>query len=142
MGLVLIGAGLFVLANPVWVADRVGAYVTPPPTPGSNLTGSGYSEGYFQYLIWGSGLTMIGSGGAILRSAFTTSFAGARGGGLVGQGMAETDLLDEYMERAMSSSARTVRPPPAKEVVRIKCRNCGSLEVEDATYCRKCGQPL
>jgi hypothetical protein len=142
MGLVLIGGGLFVLANSVWVADQVGAYVSPPPTPGSNLTGSGYSEGYFQYLIWGFGLTMIGSGGAIVRSGFMSSFAGMRSSGPVGGGRAETDILDEYMERAMAASARTAPPPPNHEVVRIKCRNCGSLEAEDATYCRKCGQPL
>ncbi|MHA1225843.1 MAG: hypothetical protein ACTSR2_06075 [Candidatus Hodarchaeales archaeon] len=29
-----------------------------------------------------------------------------------------------------------------KEVVRIKCRNCGYLETEDATFCSKCGKPL
>src|SRR3989304_6132007 len=32
--------------------------------------------------------------------------------------------------------------PSAKEVVKIKCRNCGSLEAEDAAFCRKCGQPI
>jgi len=26
--------------------------------------------------------------------------------------------------------------------VRVKCRSCGFLDTEDATYCSKCGQPL
>jgi len=26
--------------------------------------------------------------------------------------------------------------------VRIKCRNCGYLETEDAEFCSKCGQRL
>ncbi len=27
-------------------------------------------------------------------------------------------------------------------VIRVKCRNCGYLESEDATYCSKCGKPV
>jgi hypothetical protein len=27
-----------------------------------------------------------------------------------------------------------------KEVVKVKCRNCGYLETEDAEFCSKCGQ--
>ena len=42
-----------------------------------------------------------------------------------------------------ASMPRTRRPPPsATPAVRPKCRNCGSLEDEDATYCRKCGQAM
>ncbi len=29
-----------------------------------------------------------------------------------------------------------------KEVVKIKCRNCGYLETEDAEFCSKCGQAM
>ena len=29
-----------------------------------------------------------------------------------------------------------------KEVVKVKCRNCGYLESEDAEFCSKCGQTL
>ena len=29
-----------------------------------------------------------------------------------------------------------------KEVVKIKCRNCGYLETEDAEFCSKCGKAL
>ena len=29
-----------------------------------------------------------------------------------------------------------------KEVVKVKCRNCGYLETEDAEFCSKCGQTV
>ena len=29
-----------------------------------------------------------------------------------------------------------------REVVKIKCRNCGYLETEDAEFCSKCGQAM
>ena len=29
-----------------------------------------------------------------------------------------------------------------REVIRIKCRNCGYLETEDADFCSKCGQRM
>jgi uncharacterized OB-fold protein len=50
------------------------------------------------------------------------------------------------MQQALAST-RTVASSPTpqnstKEVVRIKCRNCGTLEAEDAAFCRKCGKPL
>lgn len=35
-----------------------------------------------------------------------------------------------------------VAAPDAHPDVRVKCRNCGYLDSEDATYCSKCGQPL
>ncbi len=29
-----------------------------------------------------------------------------------------------------------------KEIVKVKCRNCGYLETEDAEFCSKCGQTI
>ena len=33
-------------------------------------------------------------------------------------------------------------PLRGESVVKVKCRNCGYLENEDAIYCGKCGKPL
>ena len=33
-------------------------------------------------------------------------------------------------------------PVTGESVVKVKCRNCGYLENEDAMYCGKCGKPL
>ncbi len=35
-----------------------------------------------------------------------------------------------------------VSPVRGESVVKVKCRNCGYLENEDAIYCGKCGKPL
>ena len=35
-----------------------------------------------------------------------------------------------------------VSPVRDESVVKVKCRNCGYLENEDAIYCGKCGKPL
>jgi uncharacterized OB-fold protein len=33
-------------------------------------------------------------------------------------------------------------PRSEKEVIKIKCRNCGSLNDEDAKYCKSCGKEI
>jgi len=35
-----------------------------------------------------------------------------------------------------------INPLRSDPVVKVKCRNCGYLENEDAIYCGKCGRPL
>ena len=150
-GLVSIGAGLLVFRYASDIALQVSGYVSPPPQGGSNFTGSGFSEGYLPFVIWGFGFTLIGSGGAMLRRALMSpmegaSAAGMMGGMMGGAGMASPEVMDTYMQQALA--ANRVAPnssnpqAPAKDVIRIKCRNCGSLEAEDAAFCRKCGKPL
>jgi hypothetical protein len=146
-GLVLIAAGLFVFRYASEISVRVGGLVTPPPAGGSSPTGSGFSEGYLPFIVWGFGFSLIGAGGAMLRSAVMSPMGGASVGGMMGgAGMASPEMVDSYMQQALAST-RTLGSSqnpqnPTKEVVRIKCRNCGTLEAEDAAFCRKCGKPL
>lgn len=147
-GLVLIAAGLFVFRYASEISVRVGGFVSPPPQGGSNFTGSGFSEGYLPFIVWGFGFSLIGAGGAMLRSAVMSPMGGASVGGMMGggAGMASPEMIDSYMQQALAST-RTMASPQnpqnsTKEVVRIKCRNCGTLEAEDAEFCRKCGKPL
>ena len=144
IGLVLVGAGLLVLANSTRIAGLVSAYVNPAPDPASAVTSSSYSESYFPFVVWGFGFSLIGYGAAVLRGGFRASFGRGRSG-LVAGGVESSEVLNAYMQQAMSTVPtavpQTPRFPP-REVVRIKCRNCGSLEAEDVAYCRKCGQPL
>ncbi|MGI6189357.1 MAG: zinc ribbon domain-containing protein [Clostridiales bacterium] len=37
---------------------------------------------------------------------------------------------------------RIVKSSEAKEVIKIKCRNCGALNDEDAKFCKNCGREL
>ncbi len=147
MGLVLIGAGLVVFRYSVYIAGQLDSYISPPPTDSNNITGLVSPGGwYLPYAVWGFGFTLIGLGGTMLRSAFMSSLIGG-GGGMAGGSSVSPDMLDTYMQQALSG-ARSMTgqagtgPAPPKEVVKVKCRNCGNLEAEDATYCRKCGQPL
>ncbi len=41
-----------------------------------------------------------------------------------------------------SSVGSTPVAPAVETVVKVKCKNCGYLDSEDATYCSKCGQKL
>lgn len=148
-GLVLIGAGLFVFRYASDIAARVGEYISPPPQGGSNITGSGFTEGYFPFIVWGFGFTLIGIGGTMIRGALLSPMMGMGGspmGAMGGMSGMSPETLNSYMQQASSATQRTdARAGPAdsaKEVVKIKCRTCGSLEAEDAAYCRKCGNAL
>jgi hypothetical protein len=144
-GLLLIAAGLFVFRFASDISVRVGEFVTPPPQ-GGNLTGSGFSEGYLPFIVWGFGFSLIGAGGAMLRSAVLSPMGASIGGMRGGAGVASPEMIDSYMQQALASSRALANSPnpqnAPKEVVRIKCRNCGNLEAEDAEFCRKCGKPL
>jgi len=108
------------------------------------VTGMGLTEGYLPFVVYGFGFTLLGIGGAMLRSSLMGSMMGA-GGGLGSAEMPSPNMMNAYMQQAMATQRNVAVPgteAPAKEVVRIKCRNCGSLEADDAAFCRKCGQPL
>jgi len=147
LGLVLIGAGLIVFRYSADIAGQLDSYISPPPADSGNITGLVSPGGwYLPYAVWGFGFTLIGLGGTMLRSAFMSSMMGGVGAMAGGSSMSP-DMIDTYMQQALSTARGTTGQPgagpaPPKEVVKVKCRNCGNLEAEDATYCRKCGEPL
>lgn len=149
VGLILIGAGLFVFRYASDIANQIGAYISPPPG-GENNTVSVFSQGgYLPFVVWGFGFTLIGIGATMIRGAFMSSLMGSMGGAsLGGVGGMSPDAMNAHMQQALSAAQSTNAPQSAlqsaaeREVVKIKCRTCGSLEAEDAAYCRKCGNPL
>ncbi|MDO4901283.1 zinc ribbon domain-containing protein [Actinomyces sp.] len=44
------------------------------------------------------------------------------------------------LQTALSGSSKPAGSPA--EVVRLRCRSCGYLETEDATFCSQCGQQI
>ncbi|NHI94843.1 MAG: zinc ribbon domain-containing protein [Candidatus Lokiarchaeota archaeon] len=58
------------------------------------------------------------------------------------RGMRRGLAVDEQVERLTEgfSSARNAGEP--KQIIKIKCGNCGYLETEDADFCSKCGEKL
>jgi len=149
LGLILIGAGLVVFRYSADIAGQLDSYISPPPpSDGGNLTGLLSPGGwYLPFAVWGFGFTLIGLGGTMLRSAFMSAVMGGAGGAMGGGSGMSSDMVETYMQQALSTTRTAanpagIGPAPPKEVVKVKCRNCGNLEMEDATFCRKCGQPL
>ena len=147
LGIILIGAGLVVFRYSADIAGQLDSYISPPPDTG-NVTGLMSPGGwYLPYAVWGFGFTLIGLGGTMLRSAFMSSMMGGAAGAMGGGSGMSPDMLETYMQQALSTARGTTNPPgvgpaPPTEVVKVKCRNCGNLEMEDAAFCRKCGEPL
>ena len=112
MGLVLIGAGLVVFRYSAYIAGQLASYISPPPTDGNNITGLVSPGGwYLPYAVWGFGFTLIGLGGTMLRSAFTSAVMGGAGGAMGGgAGMspclsgsaAGVSLLEAALARALA----------------------------------------
>ncbi|MHA1799074.1 MAG: zinc ribbon domain-containing protein [Candidatus Helarchaeota archaeon] len=50
--------------------------------------------------------------------------------------------LDKQIETIATGIGGRGADTKPKEVIRIKCRNCGYLETEDAEFCSKCGQKI
>jgi hypothetical protein len=52
-------------------------------------------------------------------------------GGMINDVISNIDIVDDI-----------IKPHEEKEVIKIKCRSCGSLNDEDAKFCKGCGQEL
>ena len=135
--------GLYILTNQTFVASAIQPYL------GSALGSAGPAAdgfaayGSLSYLVYAVGFGLIASGGAFLRMMYRSSMTSLATGSPAMGGMG---MSPEAMQTALSASmarigtATTVAPPTPQ--IKVKCRNCGSLEAEDAAYCRKCGKPI
>ncbi len=52
-------------------------------------------------------------------------------GGMINDVISNVDIVDKL-----------VSPQEEKQIIKIKCRSCGSLNDEDAKFCKSCGQEL
>ena len=54
-----------------------------------------------------------------------------------------TEMVTEAVASGLSKGFGGKSPVSGqKEVIKIKCRNCGYLETEDADFCSKCGERM
>jgi hypothetical protein len=56
-----------------------------------------------------------------------------------------TEIMTEAVASGLSRGFAKEGGSPfsqGKEIVKIKCRNCGYLETEDADFCSKCGERI
>ena len=52
-------------------------------------------------------------------------------GGMINDVISNIDVVDKL-----------IKPNEEKEVIKIRCRSCGSLNDEDAKFCKSCGKDL
>ena len=141
IGVITILVGIYVLTNQLFVASSLQPYL------GSALGSSGPAMdgftpyGSLSYLVYAVGLGLIASGGALLRSMWRSSLASYASGG---SSFGAMGMNPEAVQTALNASLARMSAPMATPApqVKVKCRNCGSLEAEDAVYCRKCGKPV
>ncbi len=138
--IVSILVGLYILTNQTFVASTIQPYLGSA-LGASGPAGEGFAQyGSLSYLVYAVGFGLIASGGAMLRMMFRSSMTSFASGGAAVGGMG---MSPEAMQTALTASmARIATPTAPTPQVKVKCRNCGSLEEEDATYCRKCGKPI
>ncbi len=141
VGTVLVG--LFVLADQAWVASQLQPYIGSALGAGSTATAGLTPFGSLSYMVYAIGIGLVISGVGAVRSIFRSSVSSyVSGGGAGAMGMNPEALQSMMSARMTQAAAFTGGTPATKDVVKVKCRNCGSLEAEDATYCRKCGQAI
>jgi hypothetical protein len=114
----------------------------------SNFEGNARS-GMFRAI---SGIVLIGAGQAIARMGRS----GMAGSGVLldpqrsrrdlepwnrAQGGMVADALDE-IPAVKNLTQSGGAPPSAAPVVKVRCRQCGTLNEEDAKFCKSCGQAL
>lgn len=131
------------MADQTWVASEL------QPIVGSSLGVGGIAAagltpyGSLSYIVYALGLGLILSGVGLMRSIFRTSVSSYVSGGSAGVMGMDPETLQTMMKTSMARmSAMSTTAVAPKETVKVKCRNCGSLEAEDAAYCHKCGQAI
>ncbi len=138
MVLFVVGGGLLIIG----VASIFSAMTAP--TDWDNFSASS-SQRMGNFII-GAILLSVGSAcaGAGYKLYFVTHIRG-----LARYTAVETAPAAEIMTEAIGSglSRGFVKEGDSpfsqgKEVIRIKCRNCGYLETEDADFCSKCGEKV
>ena len=143
LGIVLLAVGLlFFMVGVVLPFLAIGGFAQNPWGPGG--TGFGGFESFttsvaMSFVLSTIGLVLMAIGGFALRfglvrpvasylaveaSPAIQTAAAALGSGLRGAGFGATPAAGSRSD------------------VRVKCRNCGYLETEDAEFCSKCGQRM
>lgn len=144
LGLGTLAVGLFVLVDQAWVGAQLQPVLGSALGSGGPATAGLTPYGSLSYVVYAIGLGLVLSGVGLMRSIFRSSVSSYVSGGGPGGAMGlNPDALQNMMKASMAQAAViSSGATPSKEVVKVKCRNCGSLEAEDAAYCHKCGQAI
>ena len=132
IGLLVVGFLLFLLSFvPVFLAFN--RFMEDP----FGSSGSMFGSFFLSFVIGALSIIMIGAGGFALRLGLVRP--------VTGYVATEAASAIETAATAFGTGLRDAgfgAPGAGGTVVRVKCRNCGYLETEDAEFCSKCGQRL
>lgn len=142
LGVGTLAVGLFVLAEQAWVGAELQPFVGNALGAGSTATAGLTPYGSLSYIVYALGFGLIMSGVGLMRSIYRSSVSSYVSGGPAAMGMNPTAIQDMMKTSMAQMSAMTATAATPKETVKVKCRNCGSLEPEDAAFCHKCGQAI
>jgi ribosomal protein L40E len=138
--------GLFVLVEQAWVASELQPFLGAALSSGSTPVAGFTPYGSLSYVVYAIGIGLVLSGIGLARSIFrssVSSYVSGGGAGMTGMMGMNPEALQGMMQTSMAhATAASAAAGSMKPAVKVKCRNCGSLEEEDATYCRKCGQAM
>ena len=139
LGIGFILAGLFVIVDQAFVAAELQPLIgsaAGTADPSGGLTPFGTTS----YLVYVIAIGLIGTGAGLVRMTFHGAVTGYAMGGT---GVGAMGMSPEAMQSLLASSTAAMnRMPPGTTTVKVKCKNCGSLEEEDAKFCHKCGQAM
>ena len=86
------------------------------------------------FLVTGLGMMMFVAGGICASLGFRKPMSELAA--------TDTELAVETTAGAFGRGLTRGGIGGGQQVVRVKCRSCGHLETEDATYCSKCGKAV
>jgi hypothetical protein len=136
VGVTLLIVGLVMFLGSMFpVLLAIGRVAADPFQPG----GFGLVAGSFflSFLLGAVGVILVGVGGLALRLGMVRPVSGYLA--------TEAGPAIRTASSAIGAGLRDVGFGPSAApptVVRVKCRNCGYLETEDAEFCSKCGQRM
>ncbi len=141
VGIGFVVAGVLVLIDQAFVASQLQPLVGPAVGAAGAATDGFTPYGSLSYVVYAIGLGLIGTGVGIARMTFHSSLASYASGG---SGMGAMGFSPESMQGLMASSQAAMQrmAAPGPPAIKVKCKNCGSLEEEDAKFCHKCGQAM
>lgn len=141
LGIVLLAIGLVVfLGGASYMMSSVSApSAFTDPTAWFNESTSHAMTGF---AILAVGMVLLGLGGWALRFGLIQPVASF----VAEEASPAIETASRAVGRGLGEARQEFGTPPAtsavQTVVKVKCKNCGYLDSEDATYCSKCGQPL
>lgn len=148
---IVAGIGLLVYSTTVsqWLLGTLGGLGTGGTTNETDLSGQPSLATFLPVMVFGFALALLGIGGNMFRGMLMAPAMGAGMGG----SMASPDEAIARMEQQMAQFSRSssseerqnttpAAGPSPTPIVKVKCRTCGYLEREGATYCSSCGQPI